>query len=142
MVTDRQIAERQDYGDKSLILCRFYCILLGRVAVLRTLMRPIVTDRVAWSVGLTVRRFVTVVNPAKNGGTDRDAVWVVRSDGPREPLLDGGGVKYPMGRGNFDGEVAFHCKVYRHSAVICVKRLSRSRCHLGCALEWTPGITY
>jgi len=64
MVTDRQIAEQQDYGDKSLILCRFYCILLGRIAVLRTLMRPIVTDRVAWSVDLSVRRFV-IVNPAK-----------------------------------------------------------------------------
>jgi len=26
------------------------CILLGRIAVLRTLMRPFVTDRLAWSV--------------------------------------------------------------------------------------------
>jgi len=28
-------------------------------------MRPIVTDRVAWSVGLSVGRSVTVVSPAK-----------------------------------------------------------------------------
>ena len=110
MVTDRQIAERQDYGDKSLILCRFYCILLGRVAVLRTLMRPIVTDRVAWSVGLSVRRFVTVVNPAKNGGTDRDAVWVVRSDGPREPLLDGGGLNTPWEEAILMGKWRFTVK--------------------------------
>jgi len=34
---------------------------LGCIAVLRTEMRPVVTDRVAWSVGWSV----TVVSPAK-----------------------------------------------------------------------------
>jgi len=42
----------------------YYCLqqLVGRIAVLRT-MQPIVTDRVAWSVGLSV----TLVSPAQTG---------------------------------------------------------------------------
>ena len=36
-------------------LCHPCFKLLGRIAVLRTYMRPIVTDRVAWSVGLSLR---------------------------------------------------------------------------------------
>jgi len=43
-------------------------VLLGRIAVLRMQMRPIVTDRVAWyvgrSVGLSVCRSVTLLSPA------------------------------------------------------------------------------
>jgi len=46
-------------------------------------MRPIVTDQVAWSVGLSV----TLVSPAKNGCTDRDAVWVEDSGEPWEPCI-------------------------------------------------------
>jgi len=37
-------------------------------------MLPIVTDRVPWSVGLSVYH---TSNPCRNGWTDRDAVWVV-----------------------------------------------------------------
>ena len=69
-------------------------LLIGRIAVLRTKMRPIVVDRVAWSVGLSV----TVVSPAKNGWTDRDAVWVQDS---RNHILDGS-PDLPMGRGNLE----------------------------------------
>jgi len=36
---------------KSLRAAHAVKIFLGRIAVLRTQMRPIVTDRVAWSVG-------------------------------------------------------------------------------------------
>jgi len=54
-------------------------ILLGRIAVLRTYMRPIVTNRIAWSVCQSV----TLVSPAKTA--DQDAVWVVDLGGPREP---------------------------------------------------------
>jgi len=45
-----------------------HLLLLGRIAVLHTykLMRPIVTDRVAWSVDLFVGRSVTLVSPAKS----------------------------------------------------------------------------
>jgi len=42
-------------------LLLFKVLFLGRIAVLRTLMRLIVTDRVAWSVGLSV----TLVSPAE-----------------------------------------------------------------------------
>jgi len=69
-------------------------LLIGRIAVLRTKMRSIVVDRVAWSVGLSV----TVVSPAKNGWTDRDAVWVQDS---RNHILDGS-PDLPMGRGNLE----------------------------------------
>ena len=52
-------------------------------------MQPIVTDRVEWSVGLSVclsiGRSVTVVSPEKTA--ERDAVWVVDSDGPKEACL-------------------------------------------------------
>jgi len=48
-------------------------------------MRPIVTDRVAWSVGRSVGLSVCHTSePCKNGWTDRDAIWVVGSDGPKE----------------------------------------------------------
>ena len=43
---------------------------------------PIVTDRVAWSVGLLVG--LSPSKPAKNGGSDRDAVCIEDSGGPRE----------------------------------------------------------
>jgi len=58
-------------------------------------MWPIVTDQVAWSVCHTSE-------PCKNGCTDRDAVSVEDSDGPREPCIRWGS-RFPMGRGNFEG---------------------------------------
>jgi len=42
-------------------------------------------------------------NQPTNQPTDRDAVWVKDSDGPRFQI--------PMGRGNFEGEEAAHCNV-------------------------------
>jgi len=42
-------------------------------------MRSIVTDREAWSVGLSVCH---TSEPCKNGCTDPDAVWVMGSDWP------------------------------------------------------------
>jgi len=47
-------------------------------------MRPIVTDGVAWSVGLSVYRNR---EPCENGWTDRDAVWIVGSRGPTESCI-------------------------------------------------------
>jgi len=47
-------------------------------------MRPIVTDRVAWSVGLSV---CDTSEPCKNGCADRDVVWVVGSSGPKESCV-------------------------------------------------------
>ena len=50
-------------------------------------MPPIVTDRVARSVGLSVYLFVGLLHyePYKNGCTDRDAVCVEDLGGPMEP---------------------------------------------------------
>ena len=44
----------------------------------------LVTDRVAWSVGLSVCH---TSEPYKNGSTDRDAVWIDDSGGPRKPCI-------------------------------------------------------
>ena len=69
-----------------------------------TLMRPIVTDQVAWSVC----RFVCHSHdPCTNGWTDWNAIWVVDS---RNNVLDG--VQIPVERGNFYwGIRVTHCKV-------------------------------
>ena len=51
---------------------------------------PIVTDGVAWSVGLSVGLSLTCSAPVKNGWSDRDAVCVDDSGGPREtPVASG-----------------------------------------------------
>ena len=74
-------------------------------------MQSIVTDRVAWSVGLSVCRSVCHTSePCKNG--DRDAIWVEDLGGPREPWIRWG-PDTSTGRGNFEGrgEAAAHCKV-------------------------------
>ena len=62
-------------------------------------MRPVVTDRLVWSVSLSV----TVVSPAKTADTDRDGVWVEDLGGPKEPCIRWG-FRSPMGMGNFKGE--------------------------------------
>jgi len=49
-------------------------------------MRPIVTDQVAWSV---CRSVCHSREPCKDGWTDRDTVWVVDSDEPKEDVLQG-----------------------------------------------------
>jgi len=67
-------------------------------------MRLILTDRVAWSDGLSVCRSVCHTSePCKNGCTDRAAFWVEDLGGPGNHVLDGGPVP-PMGRGKFFGE--------------------------------------
>jgi len=69
-------------------------------------MRPIVTNRVAWSVGL----YVTVLSPAKKGSTDQDAVWVEDSGWPNVPCIRW--VPDPPWEGVIlKGEGAAHCKV-------------------------------
>jgi len=60
-------------------------------------MRPIVTDRVAWSVGLSV----TLLSPAKTVEPIEMPFGLRTRVGPENHLLDG--VQIPMGRGNFQG---------------------------------------
>ena len=71
---------------------------------------------VAWSVRLSVCLSVTIVSPAKNGSTDRDAVWVVDSGGPKELCI-----RWGPRKGQFWGERATHCKVQWRSAVSYAK---------------------
>jgi len=63
-----------------------YFILLGRIAVLRTQMRPIVTDRVARSVCLSA----TLVSPAKTDAPIEMPFGLWTQMGRRNHLLDGG----------------------------------------------------
>ena len=66
-------------------------------------MQPLVTDRVTQSGCLLVCRPVCHTSePCKNGCTDRDAVWVGDSGGPKEPCIRWES-RYAMGRGNFEG---------------------------------------
>jgi len=52
-------------------------------------MRPILTDRIAWSVGLSVCRSVTLVSPAKTAATtELHDVWVEDLGGPENHVLD------------------------------------------------------
>jgi len=63
-------------------------------------MRSIVTDRVAWSVGLSV---CYTSELCENGWTDRDTVWVEDSSRPREPCIRWES-RSTMKRGNFGGK--------------------------------------
>jgi len=61
-------------------------------------MRPIVIDRVGWSVGLSV----TLVSPAKTAEAIELPFGLRAQVGPRNHVLHG--VQIPIGRGNFEGE--------------------------------------
>jgi len=88
-------------------------------------MWPIVTDQVAWSVGLSV----TLVSHAKNGCTNRDAVWVDNSGGPKEPCIRWG------------PDPPWEGAILRGKGRSSVqKRLNRLRCCLGCGPGWAQRI--
>jgi len=79
--------------------------------------------------------------PCNNGWTDRDAVWIEDSGGPKEPRIRWG-VENPRWEGAIlrgDGRpIVKYRDILRSSAQ---KRLNRSRCRLGCGLGWAQGIT-
>jgi len=66
-------------------------------------MRPILTDRVAWSVGLSVGLSITLVSPAKTAAPIELPFGLRTWVGPGNHVLDGG-PDPPMGRGKFLGE--------------------------------------
>ena len=66
-------------------------------------MQRIVTDRVAWSVGLSVCRSVTLVNPAKTAAPIELPFGLRTWVGLGNHVLDGG-PDLPMVRGKFFGE--------------------------------------
>ena len=62
-------------------------------------MLSIVTDRVAWSVGLSVRQSVTLVSPAKTAEPIEIQFGSGTRVGPGNHVLDGG--PDPLGKGQF-----------------------------------------
>jgi len=95
-------------------------------------MWPFVADQVAWSV---CRSVYHTSEPCKNGQTDRNAVWVVGSDGSNESCVRWE-IQIPYVKGsNFKGIGAARCKVLRHSAVICAKITEPIELPFGL---WTP----
>jgi len=68
--------------------------------------RPIVTDRVAWSVGLSV----TLVSHAKTAQQIEMPFGLRTQVGLRNNVLDGG-PDPSMGKGDFKGKGADRCKV-------------------------------
>jgi len=66
-------------------------------------MLSIVTDRVSWSVGLSVGQSVTLVSPAKTAEPIEMPFGLRTWVGPRDHVLDRG-LDPPMGRGKFFGE--------------------------------------
>jgi len=63
---------------------------------------PIVSDRVVWSVGLTVGLSVTLVSPAKMSKAIKVPFGLRTRVGPGNNVFDGG-PDPPMERGNFEG---------------------------------------
>ena len=79
-------------------------------------MWPTVTNRVAWSVGLSD----TLVSSAKTAAPIEMPFGLRTWVGPGNHVLDGSSDP-PLGRGNFEGEGASQCKVQGYSVVICAK---------------------
>jgi len=78
----------------------------------------IVTDRAALSVGRSVLSHYS--EPCKNGCTDRDAVWVEDSDGPKEPCIRWG-PDPPWEGAILRGKRASHIVKYRDTLRSCAK---------------------
>ena len=73
-------------------------------------MQPIVTDRVAWSVGLSVGLSVTLVSRAKTAEPIAMPFGLWTQVGQGNHVLDGG-PDSPWEGAILRGEGAFHCKV-------------------------------
>ena len=80
-------------------------------------MQPIRTDRVAWSVGLSV----TLVSPAKTAAPIKLLFGLRTWVGPGNHVLDGG-PDPPMGRGKFWGENGRPIVKYRDTLQSSVQR--------------------
>ena len=75
-----------------------------------------------------------MVSCAKNGWTDRDAVWVV---GSRNHVFRSGSRSLHAKRQLGEKDMPGHAR--RQSAVNCAKMVNRSRCRFGCGLRWAQG---
>ena len=65
-------------------------LLLGRIARKALEIRPIATDRVAWSVGLSICVSDMTVNLAKTDEQIKMPFWLQTSVGPGNYVLDEG----------------------------------------------------
>jgi len=84
--------------------------LLCRIPHSYALLRRIAPSSVVCpSVFLSRCQCVTLVSPAKNGWNDQVTICVPDSGGPNEPCITWG-PDAKMGRGNFEGKQANHCK--------------------------------
>jgi len=99
-------------------------------------MRPIVTDRVEWSVGLSV----TLVSPTKTAASIEMLFGLKARVGPRNHVLDEG-PDPPWEEAIFAGGKERPIVKYRNTLRSPVrKRLNRSRCRLDCGLGLAVGI--
>jgi len=95
--------------------CTVFKLILGHIAVLRTLMRPIVTDRVAWFVGLSVTQW------ALQKQLDRSRCRLGCGLGwPREPCIRWGS-RCRDAKGQFWGGKGSPIAKYRDTLVSCAK---------------------
>ena len=97
-------------------------------------------DRVAWSLGRSVCLSVSHTGKlCKNGRTDRDAIWVEDSGGPKEPCIRWG--PDPLWKGAIlrgkGRPIVKYMGTLRSSVQ---KRWNQSRCRLGGRLGWAVGI--
>jgi len=103
-------------------------------------MRSIVTDRAAWSVGLSVSLSVTLVSPAEMTEPMEMLFELSTRVGPENHVLDGG-PDPPMGRGNFEGGKGRPIVKYRDTVRSSVQKwLNQQRYRLLCGLRWAQGI--
>jgi len=77
--------------------------------------------------------------PCENGLTDRDAVWVEDSDGPREPCIRWG--PDISSEDAILGTRRAHCKYRDFLPWAVQERQNRSICRLDCGLGWAEGTT-
>jgi len=96
-------------------------------------MRSIVTDQVAWSVGLSL----TLVSPAKMAEPIEMPFGLMTRVGPGYHVLDG--PRYPYRKGAILGQRE---PKYRDFLPLAVQeRPNRSICRLDCGLGWADGST-
>jgi len=102
-------------------------------------MQPIATDRVAWSVGLSVCLSVchTIVSPAKANEVIEMPFGLRTWVGPNH-VLDG--AQIPHGKGQLEERRA-HCKYRDFLPSRVQERLNRSVCRLDCGLGWAERST-
>ena len=102
-------------------------------------MRPIVTDRVAWSVGLSVCRYITLVSPTETAEPIEIPFGLRTRMGPGNHVLDAG--PDPPWEGAILWGKGHPIVKYRDTLWSSEQeQLNQWRCHLGCGLGWAQGI--